>query len=238
MTRKKDDTMPEGGDDLIAAEYVLGVLPDAERAAAAARIRDDNAFARVVDAWTARLSPLDQAYGEAAAPASVKKALDERLFAFSAARKPSLWENLNLWRALALGAMAIAAVAILPNLRQPGPALAPSPPIVAPMQAADSGEVRFVALYQPGSDEIRLSKVKAEKGADRDFELWLVDEGGAPQSLGVFADASELRVKLKPEIVAKIDAGDAFAVSIEAKGGSTSGAPSDQIVAVGAAKAI
>jgi anti-sigma-K factor RskA len=237
MTRKKDDTMPEGGDDLIAAEYVLGVLPDADRASAAARIRDDLPFARLVDAWTARLSPLDAAYGEAAAPASVKKALDERLFA-SAARKPSLWESLNLWRAMAFAAMALAAVAILPNLRQPGPAIEAAPPLVAPMQAAESGEVRFVALYQPGSDEIRISKVKAEKGADRDFELWLVDDGGKPQSMGVIPDGSEARMKVKPEFIARINAGDAFAVSVEAKGGSVSGAPSDQVIAVGASKAI
>jgi anti-sigma-K factor RskA len=237
MKRPVKEKMPDDSDDMLAAEYVLGVLPDAQRTLAAARIRDDAAFARLVNEWTARLSPLDEAYGETFAPASVKRALDERLFASSASKSSGLWENLGLWRVLAFGAMAIAAVAMIPNLRQPGPAIEVAP-IVAPMQAADSGEVRFVALYQPGSDEIRLSKVKADKGPDKDFELWLVDEGGAPQSLGVFADASELRVKLKPEIIAKIDAGDAFAVSIEAKGGSTSGAPSADIIAVGASKAI
>jgi anti-sigma-K factor RskA len=237
MKRPVKEKMPDDSDDMLAAEYVLGVLPDAQRTAASARMRDDAAFARLVNEWAARLSPLDEAYGETFAPASVKRALDERLFASSAVKTPGLWENLGLWRVLAFGAMAIAAVAMIPNLRQPGPAIEVAP-IVAPMQAADSGEVRFVALYQPGSDEIRLSKVKADKGPDKDFELWLVDEGGAPQSLGVFADASELRVKLKPEIIAKIDAGDAFAVSIEAKGGSTTGAPSADIIAVGASKAI
>jgi anti-sigma-K factor RskA len=237
MKRPAKEKMPDDSDDMIAAEYVLGVLPDEQRAAASARIRDDAGFAQLVNEWTARLSPLDEAYSETAAPASVKRALDARLFASSSVKVPGLWENLGLWRVLAFGAMAIAAVAMIPNLRQPGPAIEVAP-IVAPMQAADSGEVRFVALYQPGSDEIRISKVKAEKGADKDFELWLVDEGGAPQSLGVFADASEMRVKLKPEIIAKIDSGDAFAVSIEAKGGSTSGAPSADIIAVGASKAI
>lgn len=237
MKRPAKEKMPDDSDDMLAAEYVLGVLPDAQRAVASARIRDDAAFARLVNEWTVRLSPLDEAYGDTAAPAAVKRALDERLFASSAAKVPGLWENLGLWRVLAFGGVAIAAVAMIPNLRQPGPAIEVAP-IVAAMQAADSGEVRFVALYQPGADEIRLSKVKADKGADKDFELWLVDEGGAPQSLGVFADASELRVKLKPEIIAKIDAGDAFAVSIEAKGGSTSGAPSADIIAVGASKAI
>ncbi len=238
MKRPAKEKMPDDSDDMIAAEYVLGVLPDAQRAAASARIRDDAGFARLVNEWTARLSPLDEAYGEMAAPTAVKSALNERLFASSAAKVPGLWENLGLWRVLAFGAMAIAAVAITPNLRQPGPTMEQLAPIVAPMQAADSGEVRFVALYQPGSDEIRISKVKAEKGADKDFELWLVDEGGTPQSLGVIPDASEVRIKVKPEFIAKIDAGDAFAVSIEAKGGSTSGAPSSEIVAAGASKAI
>ena len=107
MTRALDDTMPEGGDDLIAAEYVLGVLTGAEREAAALRVQNERGFARLVDQWTIRLSPLDDSYGDIVPPASVKKALDGRLFA-SASQTPSpgFWQSLNLWRALTVGALA------------------------------------------------------------------------------------------------------------------------------------
>jgi anti-sigma-K factor RskA len=239
MKRALDDTMPEGGDDLIAAEYVLGVLTGAERDAVAERVRNERSFARLVDQWTIRFAPLDDSYEDIAPPASIKKVLDGKLFASAAqSAAPGFWQSLNLWRALAFGAMAIAAVAIVPNLRQSDPLPDPSAPLVAPMQATDTGEVRFVALYQPGADEIRISRVKAEKGAGKDYELWLVDDGAKPVSMGVIPDQGEVRLKVKPELVKLIDSGDAFAVSIEQTGGSPTGEASGPIIAVGASKEI
>ncbi len=46
--------------DMTAAEYVLGTLPEPERAAAAARFASDPAFAAAVRAWEDRLAPLDR----------------------------------------------------------------------------------------------------------------------------------------------------------------------------------
>jgi anti-sigma-K factor RskA len=239
MTRGLDDIMPEGGDDLIAAEFVLGVLSGAERDSASERVRNERGFARLVDQWTIRLSPLDEAYEEVAPPASVRKALDGKLFASAAqASSPGFWQSLNLWRALAFGAMALAAVAIAPGLRQAPPPLDPPPPIVAAMQASDTGEVRFVALYQPGADEIRISRVKAEKGAGKDYELWLVNDGAKPVSMGVIPDQGEVRLKVKPELVKLINSGDAFAVSVEQAGGSPTGEAQGPIIAVGASTEI
>lgn len=65
-----------GGDDLLAAEYVVGTLPAAERAQVSTRIDQDQAFSRLVNDWVRRLSPLDSAYPEIAAPSSVKVAID------------------------------------------------------------------------------------------------------------------------------------------------------------------
>jgi anti-sigma-K factor RskA len=238
MKRALDNTMPEGGDDLVAAEYVLGVMTGAARDAAAERVKNERGFARLVDQWTIRLSPLDDSYEEIAPPASIKKSLDGKLFAGSASSSPGFWQSLNLWRALAFGALAVAAVAISPSLRQPDPVVAQLPPLVAPMQATDSGEVRFVALYQPGSDEIRISRVKAEKGAGKDYELWLVDDGAKPVSMGIIPDQGEVRLKVRPELVKLIDSGDAFAVSVEQTGGSPTGEALGPIIAVGATKEI
>ena len=235
MTREPEDTMPEGGDDLIAAEYVLGVLSESERSAAAARIENERAFAQLVDEWARRLSPLDDAYDEVAPSASVWKSVDARLFASPLAKPAGFWQNLNLWRGLAFAAMALAAVAIAPDLRQAPPQ--PAAPIVASLQA-DTGEVRFVALYQPGSDELRISRVKADKGADRDFELWLLDDGGKPLSMGVISGDESVRLKVKPELVARINAGDTFAVSVEPVGGSPTGDPTGPVIAAGVSKNI
>ncbi len=46
--------------DMMAAEYVLGTLPEEERTAAAERVASDPAFAALVRAWEDRLAPLDR----------------------------------------------------------------------------------------------------------------------------------------------------------------------------------
>ncbi|RUY85778.1 anti-sigma factor, partial [Mesorhizobium sp. M7A.F.Ca.CA.001.12.2.1] len=75
-----EDTGPErGGDDLLAAEYVLGVLDADERQIVSRRIDADTAFARLVEDWEVSLSPLAAAYREVEPPVSVKTAVDRRL---------------------------------------------------------------------------------------------------------------------------------------------------------------
>jgi anti-sigma-K factor RskA len=58
MTPADEHEREPGGDDMFAAEYVLGVLPADERQIAAHRIAADAGFARLVEQWEERLSPL------------------------------------------------------------------------------------------------------------------------------------------------------------------------------------
>ena len=54
-----DDIGPDGGgDDIVAAVYVLGVLPADERQIAERRIEAEPAFTRLVDRWEVYFSPL------------------------------------------------------------------------------------------------------------------------------------------------------------------------------------
>lgn len=231
MSGADNTRMPDGGDDLIAAEYVLGVLDADERRRVEARLEDDRTFARLVEAWQSRLAPLDEDYKPVIPPAAIKAALDKRLFVSTA--KPGLLQSLGFWRSLSFAAMALAAVAIIPDLLRRDPQVADINPIVATMQA-EGGEVRFVALYEPGDDKIRITTVKAQKAADRDFELWLIEADGKPKSMGVIPAGQTLELKVKPELVALISAGDTFAVTDEPLGGSPTGDPTGPIVAAGA----
>ncbi len=238
MSGQDEGILPDGGDDLLAAEYVLGVLVSVERAAMTRRMASERGFARLVSDWEARLEPLNDDYVAVTPPLAAKKALDARLFGNGATQASGIWQSLALWRGLTFATLALALIAIVPKLLvSPEPILVAAAQIIAPMQS-ESGEVKFVALYQPGSDEIRISKVKSDKGATQDYELWLVDDGGKPQSMGVIPDKDEVVLKVKPEFVARINAGDAFAVSIEPIGGSPTGTATGPVIAVGVTKSI
>src|SRR5258707_11211773 len=104
MTLAEDNGPERGGDDLFAAEYVLGVLAADERQIASRRIDADAAFARLVDAWEVHLSPMAAAYPETEPPVRVKEAIDRRLFV--AEPRAGLWSSLAFWRGLAAAAVA------------------------------------------------------------------------------------------------------------------------------------
>ena len=143
-----DNNEPErGSDDIVAAEYVLGVLPAPERTAAARRIDVEAAFARLVEQWEGYFAPLAVAYQAVEPPASVKVALDRRLFAIGGAApstpaQPSLWSSLALWRGLAAAAIAAFAIYIaVPYF---------NPPAAVP-------QTRLVASLAPNASDVQLS---------------------------------------------------------------------------------
>src|SRR5262245_36292930 len=103
MSEAKDNGREPGGDEMLAAEYVAGVLAADERQAASRRIDSDPAFARLVDQWEVRLAPLGSAYQAIEPPAAVKAAIDGRLF--PASGRSGLWSSLAFWRGLAAAAL-------------------------------------------------------------------------------------------------------------------------------------
>jgi len=111
MTLAEENGPERGGDDLLAAEYVLGVLAADERQIASGRIDAETGFARLVDSWEVHLSPMAAAYAEVEPPATIKPAIDRRLFSSTAASTTaapsgSLWASLAFWRGLTAAALA------------------------------------------------------------------------------------------------------------------------------------
>ena len=92
-------------------------------------------------------------------------------------------------------------------------------------------------VHASGDGEIvevhRLAQV--ELPLDQSLELWLLRGANAPPlSLGVLARAGGTRITLPEEMADAVSSGEAFAVSVEPAGGSTTGAISGPIVQSGA----
>jgi len=240
-----DDHGPDmDRDDILAAEYVVGVLPAEERWTASARIERDAAFARIVDGWEVYFAPLGSGYAPVEAPAAAKAAIDNRLFASStaspardSASSAGLWSSLAFWRGLATAA--VAALAIYAGstlLRQPIQEPA-AQPLFASL-AAEGSDVRFLAAYHPSTGEVGLSKISGQPGADRVYELWLVEGQNAPVSMGVIPPGPATRLAVSASNRAKIAAGAVLAISVEPPGGSPTGKATGPVVAAGDLKNI
>jgi anti-sigma-K factor RskA len=234
-----DDIGPDGeGDDIVAAEYVLGVLPDDERSEAGRRIDAEQAFARLVDRWEVHFAPLAAAYAAVEPPAAVKHAVDRRLFSASTrteapdVSRPGLLASLAFWRGLALASLAALALYVALPFVAPPPAEVPQGRLVASL-AAEGSDVRYLAVVDERTDDIGLSHVSGMPPQDRVFELWVIEGQLPPDSLGVIPVGPAVRLDISEELRAKIAAGALFAISLEPAGGSPTGQPTGPVVAAG-----
>ncbi|AEH85130.1 anti-sigma factor [Mesorhizobium opportunistum] len=240
MTLAEDNGPERGGDDMFAAEYVLGVLPADERQIASRRIDSETDFARLVDGWEVRLSPLADAYPEIEPPASVKAAVDRRLFASTPAApaepRAGLWSSLAFWRGLAVAAVAALALYIAVPYVNPV-AVQPQTRLVASL-AADGSDVKYLAVYDAAHHEVSLSHVSGERASGKDFELWMIEGKNAPVSMGVIPSGATAHIVVSPSAQQKLAQGAVLAVSLEPSGGSPTGQPTGPVVAAGNLKSI
>ncbi|MBP0438495.1 anti-sigma factor [Tianweitania sediminis] len=227
------DREPEG-DDIVAAEYVLGLQTAEERTAAQRRIDASREFAARVDRWEAHFAPLAASFEEVEPPAGVKQRIDRALFtsaASNAKERPGIWSSLAVWRTLAIGALAaLVAFVALPQLQ-------PSPQqeghrMVASL-SAEGSDVHFMAMVDHDTNSISLSHVSGQRAAGRDFELWMIEGQNPPVSLGVIPQGETFRMQMPAPLAEHVNRGNVFAISLEPTGGSPTGQPTGPVVAAG-----
>ena len=239
MTDPTDVPFP----DEQAAEYALGVLTAAERAAAERRIKADAGFADQVAAWDARLAPMI----DAVTPVSPSRIVWMRIAAQLGLGKPAandngFWGNIAIWRAgtAAFATAAAAAVAVL--VLSPGGSTPVATTPVAPIQAmqpisvgmlkGEDGPVSFVVTLDRQNQKLIIAPVSGAP-ADHSFEMWMLPDGAAPVSMGVM-DGSDV-VVIDAARLLSVGGGKipGLAVSVEPKGGSTTGGPTGPVIASG-----
>jgi len=220
-------------DNALAGEYVLGVLPFAERRRVEERMASDSGFATLVASWQADLSNLDDAYQPEMQPSGVKARIDARLFAEAAKPAGGLWGSLVFWRGLAFASFA-AAVAFgiyTSDLASPaGPGQAPA--LVAELGAPGSS-VGLIAALDPADGAFTITPAAFSPDDGKSLELWLVPGEGAPVSLGLVPGDGG-RLVLDRNLVSQISDGALLAVSVEPLGGSPTGVATGPVVLSGA----
>lgn len=228
----RPDISPE--DSAEAAEYALGLLSEPERAAFEARLMADAGLRAELQHWQARFARIaEEEVEEVSPPASIERALMQRLFA--APEAPPGWiERFGLARlygaVFVLAAVLLWVIVDLP----PRPAYPPESATYSAQIAAEDGSLVVVAQYDATRRELYLERQAGGARPGRDLELWLIAGEAAPISLGVLnRDQGRERLALAPELVTALDDG-VLAISDEPRGGSPTGQPTGDVLAVGA----
>ncbi len=226
-----DGPDPGDPDAVLAAEFVLRLLPAEEEAACAARAGRDPAFAAEVARWRVALGALDAEYAPVTPPAVLRGRVEAALFGARPSLATRLWASAALWRGVAAAAVAAAvAVGVLgvPGRRETLPDLVAT---VAPAV----GDVQLVALLDRQAGVIRFTRIAGAAPAGRSLELWLMPAGETvPTPLGLVPAEDRFALTLAPGLADRVAPGASILVSEEAAGGSPTGLPQGPVVASGA----
>lgn len=242
--------MTESGNDMLAAEYVLGLLEGEELARARNLVRQDEAFGREVAAWAMRTAPLLAQYEAVEPPKSVWRNIEQRISRNSQDRMIGkvgknvvpLHRRVGFWQALAGGATALAAslALVLVAWHRPAtqlqvpPQSQRSPQPMLAMLESDDGEMEMFATWNPAGRRLTVAAVApSPPRAGRSHELWMIGSDGKPHSMGVMPEKEMMSVKIASSLADRLSEGVTLAVSDEPSGGSPTGTPTGPVIATG-----
>ena len=230
------DQTPIADEAAVAMDFALGVLDRDGRMAAQLRLSRDPKFRAEVESWQALLAPL----ADDVAPVTPPADMWERILADTAPAakprttaapvKPSIWSSLGLWRTLAAGSLALAAVVSVMLLERPGK---PSQQLLVATLASPTGAAMLTATYDAGRGAVILTPADKSDAAGRTPELWVIEGDKPPRSLGTIDIDSPNSHEIPAERLKGLKVGSTLAISLEPKGGSKTGAPTGPIVATG-----
>ena len=246
-----DDGEPPSA-DILAGEYVLGVLDATQRVEVQRRIASDPGFARLVSQWEHRLAPLLESLGSETVPAHVWPRIRSALgWPAVAANTPRSWQRTGFWQGMTALAAVVALVAVF-SRRELEPVAPTTPPVAVtptvpptpsePEQATkpvtpllhDDGSPGWLASVDKAQGKVLMVPVPAAAdAAGRAPELWLIPAGGTPRSLGLVSINRAHTVSVPDTLRDALVNGSVLAITLEPASGAPGGIPSGPIIAKG-----
>jgi anti-sigma-K factor RskA len=234
-------------DEVLAGEFVLGVLDAVQRRQVQARLETDRAFAQRVADWERRFAPLITDIAPVEAPPQVWGAVCRRLgWTEGAVAAPPFWQSLGFWRGATVLATVVAIAAIAFAVER----FATLAPQSAPPQAQtgarpvtplthDDGTPGWLASVDAAAGTVLMVPVPtAPDPRGRVPELWLIPAGKSPVSLGVVSIARSYTVAVPASARAALVAGSTLAITLESAAGIPHAAPTSAVIAKGTIQAL
>ena len=212
----------------LAAEYVLGLLtPSEARAfedvlAVDPDLRDDYA------AWAETFASYTNDIPAVAPPKRVEQQIKAAIWGETP--KASFWSRFGLVGPMLAGG--VAAIALLAVINQSDMFGADGPVYMAEIAAQDQSLV-VQARFDSDSNTLAMTRDVGGAREGRSMEVWLIAGDNPPVSLGVWPQGeAETTLAVTADLAAQFDGG-VLAISDEPIGGSPTGQPTGDVMAVG-----
>jgi anti-sigma-K factor RskA len=213
--------------DRLAAEYVLGTLRGRARRRFERWLLSPQVGA-LVKSWEGRLAGLEPQLTPVTPPAEVWRGIENKLDLRGRKRRPAM-------RWMAIAASLIFFVVLGVYVVQPTKtaqltqqSLLQADPQTIYWRVEVLGENQEISLHVHQVHDLPPGK---------SHELWALPEGGAPVSLGLMPHTGDHKRVLTAAQRAALGRSKQIAVSLEAEGGSTTGAPAEVLLVGALAKA-
>jgi anti-sigma-K factor RskA len=227
-------TDAERPDDVLAGEYVLGVLEGEERATFEHRFARDRELQVLVAAWQARFAPLDATATSIEPPAGLWNRIETSIGRRGIVdAKPGLiariWSDIGFWRGAGF-AGAAATVLLAIALAFFAGRSTPQPMLVAVLQAADASPSAIVEVARDGHISIVPLK-EFEVPPGRALQVWtLWDQARGPVSVGLI-DRPRRADFQRADLPARDN--QLYEITLEPAGGSPTGRPTGPVLGKG-----
>jgi anti-sigma-K factor RskA len=217
--------------DVLAGEWVLGLLDGEARDEAARRGADTPGWAQAIADWEARLSGLYDEVREEAPPAHLWARIEAQVMPAN----DDSPDAARPWKlATALMTAVAASLAVVVAMRPPArPDVPPAivveqrgPALVAQLND-DEGNSMLAIRAEDAALTVRATAIPDGAGEP---ELWVIPAGGAPVSLGLIAREGETRVALADDRRALVADGATLALTLEPREGAPHAAPTGDIL--------
>ena len=226
-------TDAERPDDVLAGEYVLGLLEGEERATFEHRLARDRKLQVLVAEWRMRFAPLDATATPIAPPAGLWNRIETSVGRGAVGDSKSgmverIWSDLGFWRGASFaGALATVLLAVAFAFFA---GRSTQPMLVAVLQAADASPSAIVEVARDGRISVVPLK-EFEVPAGRALQVWtLWDQARGPVSVGLI-DRSRRADFQRADLPARDK--QLYEITLEPAGGSPTGRPTGPVLGKG-----
>lgn len=240
------------GDEIRAAEFVIGLVDARQRDALKERSARDPDFARRVIAWERRFAPWLVRFAPLKAPAGLWDGIQRQLDRTEQrVDRPTVryWERVQPWRWAAAAAIAFAAIMSFEAWKPRTPVVIvqqPTTPVVEEEVAKpvavlrhDDGSVGWLVSIDTTKGALLMVPVPAPAASDgRVDELWISNGHDRPQSLGFVSNEKAHTIVVPASLRQAVAGGAQLSISLEDKPGIPHSTRSARVIASGVLQGI
>jgi anti-sigma-K factor RskA len=212
--------------DLLAGEYVLGLLRGSARRRFERLMMESRTLAAEVAKWEGHFASLALRLKPVEPPAYLWWRIMARVRTESRPRGERMRNT--FWRSWAVAATVVLALVIVTQRVAPPPEQKAAE--FALMSDAKGKPLWLISIH-PEAGRVDMKAIGPEPLPEgKSYELWMIPDSGNPVPMGLMNQSGTASEQVPSELLARLSKAKALAISLEPQGGSPTGQPTGPVL--------